>query len=113
MSTPTKTLFVRLVAKPGQRDQLAAVLNEIIRECETEPGTREYKMSFEDDNADAIRFYESYDDWSAFEAHKVHRDTMTDLNRRMDQFRLSEELTHTTFMGGFGLPQEKRAVELQ
>lgn len=66
---PKTSSFVKLVAKPGQRDELLTALRGMLPTVETEEGTEVY--SFHEDRSDdnALWIFELYRDEDALAEH--------------------------------------------
>lgn len=62
-------LIAKLVAQPGKRDDLVAVLTKMLPAVQEEPGTLTYIMHTCEAQPDAVIFYESYADADAMKAH--------------------------------------------
>lgn len=63
-------VFARLVAKPGERDQLASALQALINGVGSEEGTLQYLLHADSADADVLWFYERY---TGDDALKVHQ----------------------------------------
>ena len=69
--TGAVTVVARLRAAPGKGDALAALLTEqcgVIRS--SEPGCLAYRLHRGSDDPDLVRFYETYTDDAAYQAHR-------------------------------------------
>lgn len=60
---------VQMTAAEGKRDELLAVLAELVDATGGEPGTLQYVLHTEAGNPDVVWFYEVYADQAAFDAH--------------------------------------------
>lgn len=67
MSKPV--ILAKLVAAPGKRDELVAVLSGMVEHVKTEPGTELYALHLAKDDDVTVWFYERYTDDAAFAAH--------------------------------------------
>ncbi|HEY2430256.1 MAG TPA: putative quinol monooxygenase, partial [Acidimicrobiales bacterium] len=59
----------RITALPGKRDEVVAVLSEVVAAARDEPGTLLYAMNVDKAEEDVIWFYEVYADDAAMAAH--------------------------------------------
>jgi quinol monooxygenase YgiN len=64
------TLLVRLRARPGAEERLAALLGQLALASRREPGCRAFDPHRSPDDAAAFLLYERYDDEDALEAHR-------------------------------------------
>ena len=62
-------VIAKITALPGKRDEVVAVLSEVAKATENEPGTLLYAMNIDKAEADVIWFYELYADDAALAAH--------------------------------------------
>jgi quinol monooxygenase YgiN len=65
---PKVAVVAKLTAAPGKRDDVVAVLRDVVAATDNEPGTIVYAMNVEKD-CDVIWFYELYTDEAALAAH--------------------------------------------
>ncbi len=82
--TPQSTIAVlaKLTAKPGNRDQVVAILSDMVAAVEDEPGTVTYALHTANDDDVTIWFYERYTDDTALAAHSAG-DAMKALGPRL------------------------------
>jgi quinol monooxygenase YgiN len=64
-------IFTRLVAKPGQRDELLGVLEELAASTRAEPGNEQFVVHGARDEPDVVLGYELFVDEAAIEAHRA------------------------------------------
>jgi quinol monooxygenase YgiN len=69
MSTPQTASFVKLVAHPGQRDDLLAALRAMFPVVATEDGTVIYSLHIDRNDDNAVWLYELYTDDDALATH--------------------------------------------
>lgn len=62
-------MIAKLVARDGQRAELAAALQPMLEHVESEPGTLQYVLHEDAQDANALWFYELYTDDAALGAH--------------------------------------------
>ena len=80
-------IFTRLTAKPGRRDELLSVLEELGVSTRAEPGCSVFVTHAARDDANVVLGYEVFDDDDAVTAHRstdavrVARDRLDDLLR--------------------------------
>ena len=77
---------LELEIKPGQADDLRAVMREMVSLTRTEPGTLNYEWFLSDDGA-SCHIYERYADSGAVLAHGAT--FPENLNQRFQAFRLT------------------------
>ena len=70
-ATPTGPVAVlaRIPAQPGRRDELVEKLQQAIDNANGEEGTKLYILHTDQNDPDAVLFYELYADHDAFVAH--------------------------------------------
>jgi len=66
---PKVAVVAKLTAQPGKRDELVAVLSEVVASAAGEPGTEVYSMNTDKSEADVVWFFELYADDAALAAH--------------------------------------------
>lgn len=64
-------IFTRLTAKPGRRDELLAVLDELAVSTRAEPGNEEFLTHGSRDEPNVVLGYERFVDEAAVEAHRA------------------------------------------
>jgi quinol monooxygenase YgiN len=64
-------LFTRLVAHPGRRAELLAVLQELAIATRAEPGNEEFLVHASRDEPDVVLGYERFTDQDAIDAHRA------------------------------------------
>jgi quinol monooxygenase YgiN len=64
-------IFTRLTAKPGRREELLAVLNELGAATNAEPGCQRFVVHPARDEPDLVLGYEVFDDDNAVVAHRA------------------------------------------
>jgi quinol monooxygenase YgiN len=62
-------VIAKLSAQPGKRDELARGLQVMLDQVESEVGTLVYVLHADNDDADALWFYELYTEQSALDLH--------------------------------------------
>lgn len=63
-------VIAKLTAVAGRRDELVDALRPLVAAVtEDEPGTSRYILHTDDTDAEAVWFYETYDDDAALQAH--------------------------------------------
>jgi quinol monooxygenase YgiN len=78
-------IFTRLVAKPGRRQELLAVLRELAVATRAEPGNEEFLVHAARDEPDVVLGYERFVDSAAVDTHRatdavrVARESLEDL----------------------------------
>jgi len=78
-------IFTRLIAKPGQRDELLTVLGELAIATRAEPGNEQFVVHAARDEPDVVLGYELFVDDDAIDAHRatdavrVARERLADL----------------------------------
>jgi quinol monooxygenase YgiN len=78
-------IFTRLNAKPGRRQELLDVLDELAVSTRAEPGNEQFVVHAARDESDVVLGYELFTDDAAIEAHRatdavrVARDRLDDL----------------------------------
>lgn len=63
------SMFVKLSAKDGRRDDLLAALNKMLGAVNDEPGTEIYAFNLDTTDESSIWIYELYTDEAALAAH--------------------------------------------
>jgi quinol monooxygenase YgiN len=64
-------IFTRLTAKPGKRQELLDVLNELAVATRAEPGNEEFIVHAARDESDVVLGYERFKDGSAIDDHRA------------------------------------------
>jgi autoinducer 2-degrading protein len=64
-------IFTRLTAKPGRREELLSVLDELAVATRAEPGCSVFATHAARDEADMVFGYEVFDDDDAVTAHRA------------------------------------------
>jgi quinol monooxygenase YgiN len=67
MSKPS--MFVKLTAQPGKRDEVLAAFDRMLVAVADEPGTQVYSIHLDDADENAVWIFEMYDDQAALGAH--------------------------------------------
>ena len=67
MSKPS--MFVKLTAQPGQRDQVVAAFDRMLVSVAEEPGTEVYSIHLDDADEDVVWIFEMYADQDALATH--------------------------------------------
>jgi quinol monooxygenase YgiN len=68
-NTQKVSAIVKLVAKPGRRDDIAKAFADVRSLVDDEPGTEQYVLHLDQGNEDVAWVVEVYSDQTAFEAH--------------------------------------------
>lgn len=101
---PKVAVIAKITALPGKRDELVAVLAELITATNDESGTLLYAMNTEKANADAVWFYELYTDDDALGSHSTS-DAMKAVGKKLaGVVGGPPELYVLDPVGGKGLP---------
>jgi quinol monooxygenase YgiN len=78
------TLLVRMRARPGAEDRLAALLGDLARASREEPGCQAFVAHRSPDDGSAFMLYERWEGEAAMESHRA-----TDhFTRAIDEFPL-------------------------
>lgn len=77
-------VFARLVARPGRRDDLVQMCQQLLNGARGEDGTELYVLHVSDQEPDVVRLYELYRDDEALAAHGGS-DTMTSVFPRLSE----------------------------
>jgi quinol monooxygenase YgiN len=64
-------IFTRLNAKPGKRQELLDVLNELAIATRAEPGNEEFVVHPARDDPDVVLGYERFEDAAAIDDHRA------------------------------------------
>lgn len=72
------SLFVKMVANPGKRDEVLAALDEMLPQVQREDGTLVYSFHLDAGDENAIWVFELYRDGDALAAH-AGSDAMAEL----------------------------------
>ena len=62
-------IFVKLIAHPGKRDEVATALEQMFDQVEQEEGTEQYVLHEDLGDENALWFYEMYSDGDALDSH--------------------------------------------
>lgn len=62
-------LVVRMTAKEGEQDNVAAIIPKLVEATRQEPGNIIYQAHRDPEDPRVFLMYEQYDDKAAFEAH--------------------------------------------
>ena len=63
------SVFVKLTAKPGKRDEMVAAFEAVRPLIDAEEGTEMYTVHLDQTDADVVWMLELYRDQAAFDAH--------------------------------------------
>ena len=66
---PRPALIAKMTARDGRRDELVAVLQELVAAVEAEPGTLQYALNLSTTEPEVVYFYEIYADADGVAAH--------------------------------------------
>ncbi len=102
MSNPS--MFVKLTAKPGQRDELIAAFDKMLGAVADEPGTLAYSVHTDNADENVVWIFEYYADDEALTAHSgsaAMQTLMGDLGGLLGDAPI---LAATTSHAGKGLP---------
>lgn len=97
------SVFVKLTAKPGKRDEMVTTLLEVMPLVEAETGTEWYSVHTDQADADVVWMIELYDDQAAFDAHGSGEAIGQLFSSLGGIIAARPELHMTTPMGGKGL----------
>jgi len=64
-------IFTRLVARPGRRDELIGILDDLAVATRAEPGNRAFEVHRARDDVDTVLGYEVFVDDDAIVAHRA------------------------------------------
>ncbi len=102
MSKPS--IFAKLTAKPGKRDEVVAAFEKMAAAVADEPGTLVYSVNLDNADENALWIFELYTDDEALAAHSSSPAMATlfgDIGQLLGEGPL---LVATTSEGGKGLP---------
>src|SRR5580658_3892949 len=97
-------VIAKITALPGLRDEVAAVLSEVGKATEGEPGTLFYAMNLDSAEEDVIWFYEVYEDQAALAAHGGSEAMKAAGAKLRDKAAGRPELHFAELVGGKNLP---------
>jgi len=97
-------VIAKITALPGKRDEVVAVLNDVVAAVDDEPGTLLYAMNVDKAEADVIWFYEVYADDAALAAHSGSEAMKAAGGKLRDKAAGRPELHLVELVGGKGLP---------
>ncbi|GAC1375835.1 MAG: hypothetical protein NVSMB4_04270 [Acidimicrobiales bacterium] len=98
-------VIAKITALPGQRDEVVAVMNEIVMSAvKQEEGTLLYTLNLDKTNADVIWFYELYADDAALAAHGGSEAMKAAGGKLRDKAAGRPEITLLELVDGKGLP---------
>ncbi len=102
MSKPS--MFVKLMAQPGKRDEVLAAFDRMLVAVAAEPGTEVYSVHLDDADENAVWIFEMYTDGDALAAHSSS-EAMGNLFTELGPLLGSERpvLVATTAHAGKGL----------
>jgi quinol monooxygenase YgiN len=101
----TVVVFVRVHAKAGRGDEVAAVLGDLPGMVEAEPGTEVFAAHRAVDDPDAFLFYEVYADDAALREHQTGPMARAFGARVSDALAGPPEVTYAGILGAKGLPR--------
>ena len=95
--------ITKLTAQPGKRDDLAKALQALLNNVATEPGTEQYILHSDNNDADVLWTYEVFLDQSSLDAHSGS-EAMKAAGPQVAPFLAGEpEIRFLTPLGGKGL----------
>lgn len=97
-------VIAKITALPGKRDEVVAVLNDVVTAVHEEPGTLLYAMNLDKSEADVIWFYEIYSDDAALAAHGGSEAMKLAGGKLRDKAAGRPELHLMDLVGGKSLP---------
>jgi quinol monooxygenase YgiN len=97
------SMFARLQAQPGRRDELLVVLKGLADAAVDEPGTLQYVFATPDDDPDTVLAFELYADEDAFQAHSSSPAMIEVIGRIGDLVAGIPELIRCTPVMGKGI----------
>lgn len=97
-------VIAKITALPGKRDEVVAVLNDVVAAAGEEPGTLLYAMNVDKTEADVIWFYEVYADDAALAAHSGSEAMKAAGGKLRDKAAGRPEIHVVELVGGKGLP---------
>ncbi|GAC1322051.1 MAG: putative quinol monooxygenase [Acidimicrobiales bacterium] len=97
-------VIAKITALPGRRDEVVAILNEVVTATQDEPGTLFYAMNVDKAEDDVIWFYEVYADDAALAAHGGSEAMKAAGGQLRDKAAGRPELHVVELVGGKGLP---------
>jgi len=98
----------KLIAQPGRRDELAALLLEAAAALESMPECLLYAVSVSEDDPDGVWVVEAWTDAAAHQASLTTEATKRLIERGRPLIAGFAEQRRLTTLGGKGLPQEER-----
>ena len=98
------SVFVKLTAKPGQRDEMVEVLNSVRPLIDAEAGTEWYTVHTDQSDEDVVWMLEVYADQAAFDAHGSGEALATLFGSLGGIVGAPPEMHMATPVGGKGLP---------
>jgi quinol monooxygenase YgiN len=97
------SVFVKLTAKPGKRDELVAAFAPMLGAVADEAGTEVYSVHLDNKDEDVAWIFEMYADEDALAVHSSS-ETMKALGAAFGELLADVVLTMTTAQSGKGLP---------
>ena len=97
-------VIAKITALPGMRDEVVAVLNDVVAATGDEAGTLLYAMNLDKAEEDVIWFYELYTDDAALAAHGGSEAMKAAGGKLRDKAAGRPELHVLELVGGTGLP---------
>lgn len=97
-------VIAKITALPGRRDEVVAILNDVVTATQDEPGTLLYAMNVDKAEEDVIWFYEVYADDAALAAHGGSEAMKAAGGQLRDKAAGRPELHVVELVGGKGLP---------
>jgi quinol monooxygenase YgiN len=101
---PKLAVIAKITALPGLRDEVVAVLSDVVAASKDEPGTLLYAMNVDRSEADVVWFYELYSDEAALAAHGGSEAMKAAGGKLRDKAAGRPELHLLDLVDGKGLP---------
>jgi quinol monooxygenase YgiN len=101
---PRLAVIAKITALPGMRDEVVAVLSDVVTAAKDEPGTLLYAMNVDKADADVVWFYELYEDEAGLAAHGGSEAMKAAGGKLRDKAAGRPELHLLDLVDGVGLP---------
>jgi quinol monooxygenase YgiN len=101
---PKLAVLAKFTALPGKREEIVAVMSEMVKVVQDEPGTLVYAMNTDKTDPDVIWFYEVYADQDALVAHGGSEAMKAAGGKLRDKAAGRPELTMLDLVDGKNVP---------
>ncbi len=79
-------VFAKLVARPGQGEELLEALGPLMHSAmHDEPGTEVYAVHLDPENGDVVWFYEVFTDQAALDAHARNEERLHEVGAQVQE----------------------------